>query len=246
MKFFFLIICVIGALCFFLLGIQPQQRGLYNDMLLSTARPALCVVPGDKLCLLESGWCDVQPPARVSGTQGQARVWYALYEARNPDRRLLVLFAETGNLWEWPYTFQKNHRDWARVHKLSWEGMTLHQGAYVLEPDRDPWGYHAEGVWAAGSVVQHVMVLRQFNTFKVIVEYREPLSLVQGDIPVLEDIPALAGLQQRSTRSFRLLRQEGGKENFGAVQRLEKAPSVLSRRVLAHWLGEIQRRGGRE
>ena len=63
---------------------------------------------------------------------------------------------------------------------------------------------------------------------------------------MLEDIPALAGLQQRSASAFRLLRQGEGKEGTVAVQRLEKAPSLLSRRILARWLGEVQRRGGRE
>jgi len=189
--------------------VAGQQRGMYGNAYISTARPAIKVAVRDlPLITAGRGSAFLTNTSVVSGLP--VNVWLALY-GKSPDGPFAVVAqAEVPHGWYWDSIMRRPFSINEGVELLG--GMGFQACTFVIDNRFDPFvaqawlGRDAKEVTQrpARWLVRAFAARCNFDEDKIILEYREPLP---SYITSLESLPyghadALRLFEQRARKAF--------------------------------------------
>ena len=197
--FLLLALAALAAAC------APLTRGLSDDAVASSARPAALVRPAAGFALLGSG--AASPLLDTELGMRHAEAGWAFYADATRERQLAVLLAEAPTGWQWELDVSSPWREVRRDVYAT--GPARFSGATFLMPaSADPFAAllpatpklaPEDGEWR--WLVRRYTQLHDFRAVKLVVEYREPVPVGAGE--QLAD--ALDAGQQPSGRAAALL-----------------------------------------
>lgn len=170
-------LCVLSLFLILAVGCsQSLQRGMLDNAYISTARPAISLAARD-MPLLASGegianmyWTGV-----LGGLPVQ--MWIAVYGEGGLAPMAIVAQAQTPQGWHWdgimalPFSVDNS--------TAAFNGVTYQAWTYIVDPAKDPFGALVTGVQPDGQpqrwIARAFAARFNFNTDKIILEYREPL-----------------------------------------------------------------------
>ena len=216
-------------------------RGVADGMLVSPARPAVAVRPAPAFALADARRADLAPPVQGSMLHSTSvQVFYALYDRETPDpARLAAVLAISPQKETWPVQPEMDFPV-LRHQALDLDGFSGFADTYVLPAADDPWHDEAEA-WTGGSLVRRFTFILWFYKAKLIVEYREPLP-APTDLPLADNLPALAAFEGRALSSFNLLSgdaKKGGVTLPKPTERLPYPPAGVNRQALTAFIGQL-------
>lgn len=233
---------LIGAIIFIMMQRRPLQRGLNDNVFISTGRPALAVEVKAPLSVTHAGVVDIMP--EVDSGQASAKLWYALYaDTANhitSPAQLLVILSETGDQWIWALDTTSGQHE---VHQkaVTFDGQQGRAATFVLSATKDPWNT-VMNTPEQDFLVRRFTFLPHRRLTKLILEYREPLP--QTTIPIFEDAALLAAFEKRAQASFILHMSPKGTPP--TIKTLGYAPTTLERRAISRFMGKVDRSRGKK
>ena len=240
-----LVMALFVAALFLLAGCSSQPlQGMTTEpetglsVVVSRARPAVMFAPAEDMRFISAGWRSLRPATRTS-QEGDARIWFALYG--RGEGTLVTALAEASDPWLWEAA---HHSAFPPLRELQYEqnGEMLYESLLRLTAEQDP--FCTEG--GAACLVYRAKYLLNFRKMLVIVEYHEPLEASRvRDIAFQE--AALNAFQERGRAACAVHFPDKAamKRATQDFQPLSQADERFSRTALSHWVGELQRTGGR-
>lgn len=172
------------------------QRGMLGNAYVSTARPAISLEAKD-LPLMTAGFgvCNLYWTGMMGGLP--IDVWLAVYGQGGLAPLAIVAQAQTPQGWYWDSQMRRPFSVDDTVEIFN--GAAYQACTFIVDPARDPFGDLATGVRPDGQpqlwLVRAYASRFNFNSDKIIMEYREPLpegltsltNLPYGQANVLRD-----------------------------------------------------------
>ena len=240
-----LVLLILGlCLTFWLISSRPALiRGVADGMLVSPHRPDVAVRPAQDFNLLEARRTNLAVTVEHQSVTSSADAWYALYATANghmPPARLIALFAQARQRYEWHYDDPRPTGAAILKQKLSRHGEA--EGSimlYTMMPSQDPWQDNFDNApWPEESLVCRWRFHMPLWRFVVMVEYREPLPA--GSLPPDADPAALAAFELRAYKSFALISADKEHALPAPSQNLPYPSKEFSRTRLSAALGPVR------
>jgi len=241
LKVIFPVLIAFVAVILFLLFRQPPLiRGIADDMLVSPNRPDVGFLAAPGFRLTDAARADPMIPIRHSQAHTTALVWYALYSSENQSARMAAMFAEIAEPYFWAPSPDKKPEGFIRKRDLVRDGYEGTAMTFVLAPSQDPWREPDESApWDAPCLTRRFVFPAFFLRFAIVVEYREPL-IANAEIPIEDNLPALAAFEKRADEAFTLIRATDTAPLPRPGKNLPYPPKNVERTQLAALLGEAR------
>ena len=182
-----------------------QQRGMLGSAYVSTARPAITVEAGNMPLLTAGrGTANLTRSSMMGGLP--IDVWLAVYGAGASGPLAVAAQAEVPQGWHWDGIMRRPFSMNEAVEIF--DGMGYQACTYIVDGSRDPFGALVAGKTPEGRPMRWLArgfaARYNFNSDKIIMEYREPLP---AGIESLSALPRgaadrLNGFEQRAREIF--------------------------------------------
>lgn len=166
----------IAALMLLMAGCNAaQQRGMLGSAYVSTARPAIAL-EARNMPLLTAGRGSANLTSSMVGGL-PIRVWLAVYGTGGLSPTAVVAHAEVPYGWYWDGIMRRPFSVDEAVEVF--DGVAYQACTYIVDGSHDPFGAPATGETLEGRPVRWLVrgfaARYNFNSDKIIMEYREPL-----------------------------------------------------------------------
>lgn len=181
-----------------------QQRGMLGSAYVSTARPAIAL-EAKNMPLLMAGRGSANLTSSMAGGL-PIRVWLAVYGAGGISPMAVVAHAEVPYGWYWDGIMRRPFSVDEAVEVF--DGVGYQACTYIVDGSHDPFGALTSGKTPADRPVRWLVrgfaARYNFNSDKIIMEYREPLP---AGIESLSALPlgaadVLKTFEQRAREMF--------------------------------------------
>ena len=182
-----------------------QQRGMLGEAYVSSTRPAICVEVKDMpLMTYGTGIPNMTWTSMLGGLPIQT--WVAVYGSGGLAPMAIVAQAEVPEGWYWDSNMKKPFSVDEGVEIF--DNVAYQACTYIVSPRNDPFGQLITGTDPDGQpqmwLVRNFAARFNFNTDKIILQYREPLP--EG-VVTLSQLPyghseLLVNFERRAREAF--------------------------------------------